>query len=158
VSTRRPTPLSFAPLIVVLGLLLTACGSDDSSTDTASEPEATASSTPSGGPGGPGGGFDQEQLDAIRACLEAAGLEDSFPTDLPSGQPSDFPTDRPSDLPSDLPSDMPSDMPSDFPSEGAGGSLGGGPFDALNDPEVQAALQACGIELPTGRPSAPASS
>jgi len=149
-STRRTTSRShpLATLVVVLGLLLTACGSSDSNTDTASEPQATASSTPAGGQdgqGGPGGGFDQEQLDAIRACLEAAGLEDAFPTDVPSGQPSDLPSDRPSDL------------PSDFPTGGASGGPGG-PFGALNDPDVQAALQACGIELPTGRPSAPASS
>jgi hypothetical protein len=48
---------------------------------------------------------------------------------------------------------MPSDLPSDFPSRGAGGAFG-----ALNDPEVQAALEACGIELPTGRPSPQAAS
>jgi hypothetical protein len=155
VSTRRTTSrsLSFATLVVVIGVLLTACGSDDSSTDDASEPGATTSSAPSGGPSGGPGGFDQEQVDAIRACLEAAGLEDAFPTDLPSGQPSGFP----SEMPSDLPSDMPSDLPSDFPSGGASGGPGGG-FGALNDPEVQAALEACGIELPTGRPSPQTSS
>ena len=158
-STRRMSSRSllFASVVVVLGVLITACGSSDSDTDAGAEPEGTASSTSSGRPGGPGGGFDQDQLDAIRACLEAAGLEDAFPTDLPTGQPSDLPTDLPTDLPSDLPTDIPSDLPSDFPSRGAAGGPGDGAFGALNDPEVQAALRACGLELPTDRPSAPAS-
>ena len=147
-STRQTTSRSVTLIAIVptLALLLTACGaSSDASTDTASDPETSASSAPSGAPGGPGGrgGFDQEQLDAIQKCLEAAGLGDAFPTDLPTDRPSDFPTDLPSDRPSDLPS---------------GGPGGPGAFGAFNDPDVQAALQACGIELPTGRPSAPASS
>jgi hypothetical protein len=157
-SVRRTTSrsLSVVTLVAVLGLLVSACGSSDSSPDTATEPGATASSAPSGGtgPGGPGG-FDQEQLDAIQKCLEAAGLGDTFPSDLP--------TDQPSGLPSGFPTDggtPPSGFPTDgTPPTGAPGQGGpGGGFGAFDDPEVQAALQACGIELPTGRPSTQPSS
>lgn len=80
--------------------------------------------------GGPGG-FDTGQLEEIQACLEAAGLEDEMPTGQPGG------------MPTDLPSDFPTDLPSDFGSGGPGGGMG-----ALQDPEVQEALEACGIELP----------
>ncbi|QLQ10169.1 MAG: hypothetical protein HZY75_06965 [Nocardioidaceae bacterium] len=55
--------------------------------------------------------------------------------------PSGFDPDNP-------PSDLPSDLPSDFPSGGPGGGGGGG-LGALQDPEVQEALEACGIELPS---------
>jgi hypothetical protein len=156
---RTPSrSLSIATLIAVLGLLLTACGSSDSSA--ATDPQATTASAASGGagPGGPGG-FDQEQLDAIQQCLEAAGLGDAFPTDLPTERPGDFPTDGasrepPSGFATDLRSgDLPSDLPSGGPSGGPRGGLG-----AFNDPDVQAALQACGIELPSGPPSSRASS
>ena len=142
--TSRPLLLPAALLSVVLGLLLTACGSSDSSA--ATDPEATTSSAPSGG-AGPGGqgGLDQEQLDDIQRCLEAAGLGDAFPTNLPTERPSDLPTDSPSGEP---PSGFPTDLPSGGPSGGPRGGLG-----AFADPDVQAALQACGIELPSGPPS-----
>lgn len=114
-------------------LALTACGGDDSDggDETATDPTSEVSGRP--------GGFDTGQLEEIQACLEAAGLEDKMPT----GQPSGMPTDLPSDFPTDLPTDMPTDMPSDFGSGGPGGGMG-----ALQDPEVQEALEACGIELP----------
>ena len=110
-------------------LMLTGCGSGDSGTsdDTATDTE----SAPAGGPAG----FDSAQLEEIQQCLEAAGLEDELPTDQPTGMPSDLPSDFPTDLPSDAPSDLPSDGP-------------GGGFGALQDPEVQAAMEACGIDLP----------
>lgn len=54
-----------------------------------------------------------------------------------------------------MPTDMPTDMPSDFPTDGtppegfpSGGPDGGGGMAALQDPEVQEALDACGIDLP----------
>ncbi|WP_220794094.1 hypothetical protein [Nocardioides pelophilus] len=111
-------------------LTLTACGGEDSDggADTATDTATDAAAAPSGAPG-----FDAEQLEEIQQCLEAAGLEDQ----LPSGQPTDLPTD----LPSDLPTDLPSDLPSDFGSGGPGGG-------AFQDPEVQEALEACGIDLP----------
>jgi hypothetical protein len=139
-----PTLVGAAALV---GLLtLSGCGSDDDSGSTASDqPSAGA---PSGAPsGGPGGGFDPDQFQEIRDCLAAAGLDDVLPTDLPSGMPTDLPTDIPSGSP-------PSGAPSGFPSEGAGGP-GGGLAEALSDPDVQAALEACGIELPQGPGGAP---
>ena len=152
--TRRTTPLTLSALVAVLGLLFTACGSSDSESGTSAEPDATTSSAPSGAPGGPGG-FDQDQLDAIQKCLEAAGLGDAFPTDVPTDRPSGFPSDGATGEP---PTDFPSDLPSDLPSGGPGQGGPGGGFETFNDPAVQAALKACGIELPTGRPSPPASS
>lgn len=116
-------------------LILTGCGSD---TETPSD-STESTSTPTTGASGPTG-FDSAQLQKIRDCLEAAGLDDAFPTDLPS----DMPTDRPTGTPPE--SFDPSNPPSDFPTDGAG--PGGGGFGALQDPDVQAALQACGIELP----------
>ncbi|HRI96264.1 MAG TPA: hypothetical protein PLZ93_11655, partial [Nocardioides sp.] len=89
------------------------------------------------GQGGPGG--DPSQFAAIQQCLEAAGLGDEFPTDMPTDRPSDFPTDG--------------TPPSGFPSDGPGGGGPGGAGGLLQDPDVQAALKACGIEVPTGRPS-----
>lgn len=110
-------------------LALTGCGSGDAGTASTTTPSADASASPPAG-----GGFDQGQLDEIRECLDAAGLEDVFPTDMP--------TDMPSDMPTDI---DPENLPEGSPSEGAGG---GGGFGALQDPEVQDALDACGIELP----------
>lgn len=113
-------------------LTLTACAGEGSggSTDTAIDP----SSAPSGRPGG----FDTEQMREIQECLEAAGLEDKVPADQPSWIP---------DLPSDFPSDFPTDLPSDFPDELGSGRPGGG-AGMLQDPEIQEALKACGIDLP----------
>jgi hypothetical protein len=131
-----------AALLVALGTL-SACGSDDSSD--AADPNgdgSTASASPGGGQ--PGGG-DPSQLAAIQQCLEAAGLSDAMPSGGPSDggtPPSGMPTDFPSEMPTDLPSGMPTDLPS------------GGPGGALQDPEVQAALEACGITLPSA-PGAP---
>ena len=101
-------------------LTLTGCGNDDSDGSTDSAPETT--SAPMGGPGG----LDSEQFEKIQGCLEAAGLEDKLPSDMPT----------------EIPSDMPTDFPSDIPSGAPGGGLG-----ALQDPEVQDALEACGIDL-----------
>jgi hypothetical protein len=122
------TAISGATLATLL--LLTGCGSDA---------EPTAETTNSAADGAPGG-FDSGQFDQIRDCLEAAGLEDAFPTDIPT----DLPTDRPTGAPPE--GFDPANPPSGFPTDGAG--PGGGGFGALQDPDVQAALQACGIELP----------
>lgn len=111
-------------------LVLTGCASD-------SKPNSEATDDAQSAPSGPPEGFDTSQLEEIRECLEAAGLDDVFPTDLPSDVPSDRPTDFPSDRPTDFPTDGPSGVP-------------GGDAVGLQDPEVQAALEACGIELPQG--------
>ena len=128
---------------VVAGTLLTllatfGCGSDDTSAeDAAGSPSASGAANSA-----PAGGIDQEQLQAIQECLQAAGID----TPIPSGMPTDMPTDRPTDRQTDMPTDLPTDLPA-----------GGGPGGQLNSPEVQAALEACGLELPSGGPSAPAS-
>ncbi len=138
--TRLPIGLT---ALAATAALLAGCGSsgDDTSTAaTATASDTPAAGMPSGAPGGGPGGMDAQQLAKIRACLEAAGLEDQLPT-FPSGQPSDGPTGEP-------PSDMPSDLPTDLPSGEPG---------AMFSEEVLQALTACGIELPSGGPSAQAS-
>lgn len=139
------TATSVAALAVLL--TLAGCGSDD---DTGGEPTSSPSQGASATPPATGG-FDDAQIQEIRKCLDAAGLEDALPTDLPTDLPSGAPTDRPTDLPEDF---DPENLPEGFPSDGAGGQGGG--LAALQDPEVQDALDACGIELPqapTGSPS-----
>ena len=136
--------------LAIVGLVaLTGCGgSDDEATDSSSDSSGASASSPAS-TNGPRQGLGGDQMQAIQTCLEAAGLSDAFPTDVPSGMPTDMPSDMPTDMPSEMPTDIPSGMPTDgMPSGGPGGAGG-----ALNDPEVQAALEACGISLP----SAPAS-
>lgn len=118
-------------------LLLSGCGSDNSGATDDTGSASAAQSSP-----GPGGGFGDIDFTKIQECLDAAGLDDVLPSDLPT----DLPTDRPSAMPSDLPSDFPTDgtPPEGFPS----GGPGAGGLQALQDPEVQAALEACGIDLP----------
>lgn len=137
-------------------LTLAGCGSDNDTT----EPAATSGQSQDANASRPAGvGLDEAQLTEIRECLDAAGLEDAFPTDLPSGWPSGLPSGVPSDLPSDFdpenfdPDNInPGDLPEGFPSEGLAGQGGG--LAAMQDPKVQDALDACGIELPQ-RPTTP---
>ena len=86
---------------------------------------AATTAAASGGGGGGGGGarMDPAQQQKIAQCLQAAGLP------VPSFTP------RPSRAPGEAP---PTRMP--------GQNRGGGEFA---DPKVRAALQACGITLPT---------
>ena len=116
---------------VVAAAALTACGGSGSSS-------TTAAATPSGsGTGGPGGrGFNSAEFQKIRECLTAAGISIPTPTGTRSFNPSDRPTDRPSRTPG--------------ATRSGGGGFGGGIYA---DPKVRAALEACGITLPTGRPS-----
>jgi hypothetical protein len=115
-------------------LVLTGCGSDSGDGSPATTTSASAEEP------GPPRGIDDEELRKIRECLSAAGLDDALPSDLPTGRPSDLPSDRPTDLPEDFdPSNPPEGFPSDAPDRG---------LAALQDPDVQEALQACGIELP----------
>jgi hypothetical protein len=112
--------------LLASALMLTACSSSDPGTTT------TTAATPAPIAPAPGqprpAGVDFQK---INDCLQAAGI------DVPSGMP----TDRPSGMPTDFPSNRPSGM-------GAPGQ-GGAPGGAFNDPEAQAALKACGIELTT---------
>ena len=138
---NRPRVLILPIAALAAALAISAC------TPTASSaPQATASSVPAGGEGsppaggagGPGGLPAGGDFSKIQQCLEAAGLtlpSGSFP--LPSGSCA---------LPS---GGFPSgELPSGSFAPPAGG-VGG-----LNDPKVQAALEACGITLP-GRGPAP---
>lgn len=119
---------------VASALVAGACGGKDEVTNASAKTSASASPTSSDttnstGRGGPGG----TQFKEIQKCLKAAGLEDKMPKPpkRPSGDASKDdarPTDRPSGPP-------------------PGGKGGDGPA-AMQDPEVQAALKACGIEMP----------
>jgi hypothetical protein len=121
------------PLALSGALLLAACGGGGDGTTTGAP--TSAAGAEGGARGGPGfGGADFQK---IQECLSAAGI--SLPT--PSGgfrTPGGTP-------PSGGPQGTP---PSGAPRDGGGG-FGGGRFA---DPEVQAALKACGITVPTGRP------
>lgn len=150
----KPMSKPRTPIRAVIGtaslaalLVLSACGGEnsDTATDTSTETSTETASPPSDTPGG---GMNADQIEEIQACLKAAGLEDKFPTDRPSGAPSDLPSDMPTDLPSDAPSGAPSDLPSDFPTDLGSGAPGDGGAGVFQDPEVQDALRACGIELP----------
>jgi len=123
-KTRRST-LATAALLTTVALSITGCGGGSSSS-------AAGSQTPPAAPAG----VDPAQMKAIRQCLKAAGLNQA----IPKGAPSGMPTDLPSDLPSNPPSGVPTDIPSNF---------SGGPGGQLNNPKIQAALKACGIQLPT---------
>jgi hypothetical protein len=130
-----------AVALPVLLLALTACGGSSGT--------ATAGAAATGSPGanGPGGGFGGADFTAIQNCLTAAGI--SLPT--PSGRPSGAarPTDQP--RPSGTFNGTP---PADGvrPSGAPDGGFGGGMFQGA---DVQAALKACGIAVPTGRGARP---
>lgn len=122
-------------------LLLTGCGGSDADDAGGSATDGASA------PAGERVMMDGAQIEEIRACLEAAGLEDELPTDMPTDRPSDLPTDMPTDMPTAIPTDRPTDLPTDLPSGVPSGAPGGG-FGVFQDPEVQDALEACGIDLP----------
>jgi hypothetical protein len=135
--TERNTMIlsrSLAVAVAIGVLTLTGCGSDDgeAADDVDSAQTDRPSGVPSGAPSG-GPGMGDVDFEAIQACLTAAGLDDVMPTDVPTDMPTDMPTDFPTD----------GTPPEGMPSGGPGGGMG-----ALQDPEVQAALEACGIDLP----------
>jgi hypothetical protein len=119
-KTRRPT-MATATLLLAVALSVAGCGGGSSS-------NATSNRTPPAAPSG----VDPTQIRAIRQCLKAAGLTESIPSGAPTGIPSD--------LPSNLPSGAPTNLPSNF---------SGGPGGQFDNPKIQAALKACGIQLPT---------
>jgi hypothetical protein len=121
------------PLALCGALLLSACGGGGGGTTTAAP---TSAGSAAGGAGG-GPGFGGADFQKIQECLTAAGI--TLPTPSGTFRP---PTGTP---PSGGPDGTP---PSGAPRDGGRG-FGGGRFA---DPEVQAALKACGITVPTGRP------
>jgi hypothetical protein len=123
--------------VLVVAAALTACGGSGSSSAGATTTPSAASST--GGAAARAGRFDPAEMQKIRDCLSAAGI--SLPT--PSGG---FRSVNPSDRPSVRPSRT---RPPGSPSGGFRGQDRG--FFA--DPQARAALEACGITLPTGRPT-----
>jgi hypothetical protein len=126
--THRVASLS---VVVILGVAaLTGCGSPSSDT-TGDAPSGISSNRP--------GAFriDPAEQKKIQKCLKAAGLA----ARLPTGWPSELTSGGPSGSP---PSGSP---PTDFPSGGFSGDPGG-PGGGFTDPQVQAALKACGITLP----------
>lgn len=158
----RPAMRAAVP-VAALALLLTACGASASGNDTgAAAPAAgtTPTTSPSPGQGGAGpngqrsfGGMD---FTKIQQCLDAAGLDIMLPTFDPNNRPSGMPprdpnsTERPSPPAGET---RPSGAPGDGQGFGGGNGQGGGVFRELfTNPDVQAALQACGIELPQRPP------
>ena len=124
-----PRRLSSAASLLFAVAVLAGCGSSSDSTGSES---TTPTTRPSGEPSG-AAGPQAEQFAKIQECLTAAGIT----VDVPSGLPS-------------RPTGTARPDPSGPPRSGApGGGLGG----VFNDQEAQAALKACGISLPTGRPS-----
>jgi hypothetical protein len=118
-------------LVAALGALA-GCGSSSNGASTSTDKKTSAAASPSGAPtGGPPTG----QLAAIQTCLKAAGITVNIPTGRPTFSPGA--TTRPTGSPPAV--------------AGQGGGFGA----IFTDPKAQAALKACGITLPTGRPSGP---
>ena len=122
-----------AVLVVLPAVLLVAgCGGGDAGTTTAAPTSASAE-------GGPGGFRDGAEFQKIRQCLTAAGI----PVPTPTGT-----FRRPTGTPD------PNRTFGGTPPSGAPGGRGG--FGGLfREPQVRAALKACGITVPTGRPDRP---
>lgn len=113
-----------ATIALVLAGSLAACGGGGSS-PASTTAAAGATSTPN--PSRSGRFFNNPEFQKIRDCLTAAGIQLPTPSLRPSGSP---PSPRPS---------------------GSGRGLGGNGM--FSDPKVQAALKACGLTVPTGRPT-----
>ena len=127
----RHRSLIAVSLVAAVGVLA-GCGSSSGGASTSTGATTSAAARPSGAPtGGPPAG----QLAEIQTCLKAAGIT----VDIPTGRPTFSPgaTTRPTGSPP------------------AGAGQGGGFGAIFTDPKAQAALKACGITLPTGRPSGP---
>jgi hypothetical protein len=126
-------PLAANAAAVVLAGGLAACGGS-SSTGSATGSVGAGQAAPTGQRTGQR--FDPAIQQKIAQCLQAAGI--AVPTF--TGRPSGFPTgDRPSGSPTRT-------RPSGTRTGGFGGQFA--------DPKVRAALQACGITLPTRPPGA----
>ncbi|NHC12709.1 hypothetical protein [Motilibacter deserti] len=143
-----------AATVPVSVLALAACGGGGSSsgTDAAAAPAASSAADgaapPDGAgmPGGGRGGFDSEQFTQIRDCLTAAGISVPTPTARPDFTPGTGFTPRP-DM-TGRPTARPTDLPTGAPGQGGRG-FGGGIGAVLQDPQAQAAITACGLEVPS---------
>jgi hypothetical protein len=114
---------------LVAAAALAACGG--SGTAGATSTSAATSAASANGTAG-AGRFDTAELQKIRECLAAAGISLPTPTGTRTFNPSDRPTNRPSGSPT--------------------GARADGFGREFADPKVRAALDACGITLPTARP------
>jgi hypothetical protein len=136
--------LRWGAAAAVVTAALSACSGSGAASTAVGAPSA-AGTTAADGPRD-GRGTDPAQLRRIQECLAAAGLV--MPT--PSGGPRTFnPTDRPTGAPSGSPRARPSGAPTD-------GRFGGAGRGLFADPKVRAALEACGITMPTRAPTGPA--
>jgi hypothetical protein len=145
-SRSRISSRSKAVTVTVLGPVLAfslvACGGGSSgSTASAATPKTSAT----GAPGGGGrGGFGGADFTKIQACLKAAGITLPTRSGFPRPSGSFSPRARPSGV-------RPSGV------RPSGGNFRGGAGGQFASPQVQAALKACGITIPTGgarRPNA----
>ena len=133
---RTAAVLGTAGLLVGL---LAGCGDGSSATTRTVDPAARATGVPSAGASGERRRqFDPAMQKKIAECLQAAGLPVPSFSPRPSGErrSGSFTGPRPS---------------GSFAGPRPSGSPGfRGPY---GDPKTRAALEACGIQLPTGRPS-----
>jgi len=138
---RRSRAAAIAVPALAAALTLSGCGGGGATTTTAAGTTPAAAPTPSRS----GGQFgNSEQFARIRACLAAAGIQ--LPT--PTGRPFGTRTGPP-------PTGMRGTPPSGAPRTGPPptGRPGGGQFGRIfSDPQVVAALKACGIAVPTRPP------
>ena len=136
---RTRTTVLAAGTLALAGLLA-ACGGGGDSTATVG---GSASPTGSASPGDGRGPFAGMDLQAVQSCLEAAGV--SMPA-FPSGRPSFSGTARPTFSRDPNRTGRPSGT--GFPDRrGPGGTF-------FTDPKVKAALEACGITVPSFTPRA----
>jgi hypothetical protein len=132
---RRSLVLAPALMAGLALVTLTACGSSSGSGAASSSTSSPSTGAPNGAPSDLQGQFAK-----IQACLSAAGIANAAPSGgFPSGG---------------LPSGAPTGAPSGAPPSGGNVPAGGGQ-PGLQDPKVKAALEACGISLPSqgSRPS-----
>jgi hypothetical protein len=176
-TLRVPTLLAAAVSGVAAVALLAACGGGSTATTTAaagstttSGPRTVTATDPAAAPGQGGVGDRGADFQKIQQCLAAAGISLPTPSGLPSGAPTGDGTPPVGGTP---PAGGPGggvtqgadgkftapdgDVYTAMPTPGAdGGPGGGGPGmgQLFDDPATKAALAACGITVPTGRPTA----
>jgi hypothetical protein len=126
------TGAAAAAAVVLAGGLAGCGGGSTASTATVAAASSTGSGAQPSGTRTRGAGVSAAMQAKIQQCLQAAGI--AVPTF--TGRPSGFPSGaRPSGAPS-------------------GTRTGGGFGGRYANPQMQAALKACGITIPTRRPGA----